>query len=88
MHKEELIQLHMFLVQLKDYFEKQGMTDSFNKYKELNISPLQIHRSKADHKRAIFTLSNEIASLVASDEFSGIARTAARMERLAKIDSK
>ncbi|MHC1565173.1 MAG: UPF0058 family protein, partial [Candidatus Syntropharchaeales archaeon] len=62
MHKEELIQLHMFLVQLKDYFEKQGTNDDFSKYRQLDITPLQIHRSKADHKRAIFTLSNEIAS--------------------------
>ncbi|MCW7077126.1 MAG: UPF0058 family protein [Candidatus Syntropharchaeales archaeon] len=86
MHKEELIQLHMFLVQLKDYFEKQGTNDDFSKYRQLDITPLQIHRSKADHKRAIFTLSNEIASFVADDELSGIARTAVRMSRLAQID--
>jgi hypothetical protein len=86
MHKEELIQLHMFLVQLKDYFERQGIADDFVHYEELDITPIQIHRSKADHKRAIFTLSNEIASFIADDELSGIARTAVRMGRLAQID--
>ncbi|VUT27457.1 MAG: hypothetical protein SYNGOMJ08_00001 [Candidatus Syntrophoarchaeum sp. GoM_oil] len=87
MHKEELIQLHMFLVQLKDHFEKEECgLESFSNYKQLEITPVHIHRSKADHKRAIFTLSNEIASLVADDEFSGIARTAVRMKKLADTD--
>jgi len=86
MHKEELIQFHMFLVQLKDYFEKEVGADEFSKYGQLDITPLQIHRSKADHKRAIFTLTNEIASLVATDEPSGLSRTAARMEQLAQMD--
>ncbi|WP_080944033.1 UPF0058 family protein [Methanosarcina barkeri] len=54
MHKEELIQLHTYMAQMKRYFERHGVTHEFDDYKALSISPVHIHRSKADHKRAIF----------------------------------
>ena len=69
MHKEELIQLHTYMAQMKRYFEKNGITHEFDDYKALSISPVHIHRSKADHKRAIFILGGELANLMSRDDF-------------------
>jgi len=84
MHKEELIQLHTLMTQMKKYFEENGLGNSFNIYENLGISPVHVHRSKAEHKHAIFVLGGEIASVISDDEFSGTGRTSARMNQLAE----
>ncbi|HEX58902.1 MAG TPA: UPF0058 family protein [Methanomicrobia archaeon] len=84
MKKEELIHLHLLLAQIKKYFEENGLGNGFTKYKELGISPFHVHRSKSDHKRAIFILGNELASIIAKDEFSESYRTAERMREFAE----
>jgi len=63
MKKEELIHLHMLLAQLKRYCEENDLDCDFSEYNELDISPFQVHRSKEDHKQAIFVLVAEFASL-------------------------
>lgn len=70
------------MVQMKKFFEENGQGE-FSQYQSLNISPIQIHRSKAEHKHAIFVLGKEIASAMAGDEFSAIGRTSVRMQQLA-----
>lgn len=82
MHKEELIQLHTLMVQMKRFFEENGM-GGFSEYQSLHISPIHVHRSKAEHKHAIFVLGKELAMQMAVDEFSGVGRTSARMQELA-----
>ncbi len=82
MHKEELIQLHTLMVQMKKYFEDKGHGE-FSQYTSLKISPIHVHRSKAEHKHAIFVLGKEIASIMAHDEFSGPGRMQVRMQELA-----
>jgi hypothetical protein len=82
MHKEELIQLHTLMVQMKKFFEESGEGE-FPQYSSLKISPIHVHRSKAEHKHAIFVLGKEIASIMAHDEFSGPGRTQVRMQELA-----
>lgn len=87
MHKEELIHLHTLMVQLKKFFEEEmGKTD-FSGYEALNISPVHVHRSKAEHKHAIFVLGNELAKSIAEDDFSGAGRTSARLQELASNNS-
>ncbi len=81
-HKEELIQLHTLMVQMKKFFEDKGKGE-FSQYQALQISPIHVHRSKAEHKHAIFVLGKEIASIMAHDEFSGAGRTSVRMQELA-----
>lgn len=71
MKKEELVHLHMLLAQLKKYCEETGMDCDFKKYKELEISPFQVHRSKEEHKQAIFLLGTELASMAANNNFTG-----------------
>ncbi len=81
-HKEELIQLHTLMVQMKRFFEDNGHGE-FSHYQSLKISPIHVHRSKAEHKHAIFILGKEIASVMARDEFSGPGRTQVRFHELA-----
>jgi hypothetical protein len=70
------------MVQMKKFFEENGKGE-FSQYHSLQISPIHVHRSKAEHKHAIFVLGKEIASVMAHDEFSGAGRTSVRMQELA-----
>lgn len=70
MKKDELVHLHMLLAQLKKYCEENDSYCDFTKYKELGISPFQVHRSKEEHKRAIFVLGTELASLATKRSFA------------------
>jgi hypothetical protein len=63
MKKEELVHLHMLLAQLKKYCEENGSDCDFTEYKELDISPSQMHRSKEEHKQAVFVLGAELAKI-------------------------
>ena len=69
MKKAELINLHMLMVQVKNYFEEQGLYCEFTKYQDLKISPFQVHRSKDEHKQAIFALGRELASMTTKGAF-------------------
>ncbi len=70
MKKEELVHLHMLLAQLKKFCEQHGLDCDFSKYQELEISPFQVHRSKDDHKQAIFVLGTELASMAAKHNYT------------------
>lgn len=70
------------MVQMKKFFEENGQGE-FSHYQSLQISPIHVHRSKAEHKHAIFVLGKEIASVMTHDEFSGPGRTQVRMQELA-----
>lgn len=67
MQKDELIQFHMFLLQLKNHLEDIMDKDNsleFKSYQKLNVTPYQIYKSKKDHEIAILTLTKEIAHLL------------------------
>ncbi|MGF7118437.1 UPF0058 family protein [Methanobacterium oryzae] len=66
MYKDELIQLHQFLVYVLKYLEDgYEVKDECEEYFHLNISPHHIHRTKAEHKYAIFVLSSSISEVLA-----------------------
>jgi hypothetical protein len=65
MKKEEVVHLHKLLVLMKKGFEENGLDCDFQKYNELDITPLDMQRSKEEHKRAIFLLASELASKAA-----------------------
>ena len=72
MQKDELIQFHMFLLQLKNHLE--DMIDNydgweFQSYEKLDVSPYQIYKSKKDHEIAIFTLIKGIENLFSNNNF-------------------
>ena len=70
MKKEELVHLHMLLAQMKKYCEATGLDCDFKRYKELEITPFQVHRSKDEHKQAIFVLGSELASMAVKSNFT------------------
>jgi len=83
MHKEELISLHQMLYEIKDFFEGYNHDLNFSAYHSLKINPSQLHKSKMEHKYAIFVLGNEIANVMKDVEFSASGRISARMRELA-----
>lgn len=85
MQKDELIQMHTLLCQIKNHLQTMGVAnvDSFEEYEGLGISPVHVHRSKGEHKRAIFLLGKELAHFAAKGEFSGPALVSNRFAALA-----
>ena len=83
MHKEELIALHGILTEIKDFFELQNPDLKFSQYYALKIDPSQVHKSKMEHKYAIFVLGTELASAMKDVEFASSSRISARMKELA-----
>ncbi len=68
MYKDELIHLHRLLIYLMKFLVDNGVSKSFfNDYAALHISPHHIHRTKAEHKYAIFTLAWGISKVLAEN---------------------
>ena len=63
MQKEELLHLHMLMVQIKKYYESvSGNTVPTEEYDALSISPIHIHKNKNVHRVAVLTLGSEIVT--------------------------
>ncbi|HJJ36063.1 MAG TPA: UPF0058 family protein [Methanocorpusculum sp.] len=63
MQKEELLHIHMLLVQIKKYYEHiNHSVIATGEYDALAISPMHIHKNKNIHRVAVMTLGNEIVS--------------------------
>ena len=68
-----MIQLHQFLVFVLKYLaEADQNTNDCSEYISLKISPHHIHKTKAEHKHAIFVLCKIISQLVADKENESI----------------
>lgn len=85
MHKDELLQLHSLLCQMKRYFEDSGLPlrGEFGEYDALSVSPQHIHKSKTDHKRAVFLLGKGLSQVVMQGNPDHQARLRERFLRLA-----
>ncbi|MBN1166992.1 MAG: UPF0058 family protein [Methanospirillaceae archaeon] len=83
MHKDELISLHKMLFEVKEYIQERDPGAEFSDYSALKIMPTQTHRSKLEHKYAIFVLGNEIAHAMQEIDYSSSVRISARMRELA-----
>lgn len=67
MQKEELLHLHMLLVQVKKYYESINCDEVLTeRYDNLKISPVHIHKNKICHKEAILTLGDELVGYIRS----------------------
>lgn len=84
MQKEEIIQLHTLFAQIKNELEQQfsSSASTFGEYEELNVLPHHVHKSKDDHKRAVFVLGRVIANVFSHDKYSGTGRVAQRLARM------
>lgn len=85
MHKDELLELHEQMVVIMEHFRDREDTDPalFEPYAELDIEPDHVHKSKNEHKHAVFVLGNALASAMSEDEFSSAGRIGKRMKELA-----
>ena len=86
MHKDELLELHEEMVKIKDRFvEFEGTSaDDFAEYEELDVDPSHVHKSKSEHKHAVFVLGNALAAAMSDGEFSSAGRLSKRMKELAE----
>jgi hypothetical protein len=82
-HKEELIELHQMLFDVKSYLEAINPNLKFSQYMALKITPSQQHKSKMEHKYAIFVLGAEIANAMKDVDYTSSSRISTRMKELA-----
>jgi hypothetical protein len=65
MKKQELIHLHGLLAEVREQCEEwHGSEFDLSEYETLGVRPTSIHRSKTDHKNAVFELVGGITSSV------------------------
>ena len=87
MQKDELIQLHTFLLQLKthleDIVENNGGSEFFV-YERLNVTPYQVYKSKREHTLAVFTLSKGIADLLSNNSCPGLEKVSNRLNQMSE----
>lgn len=55
------------MVKMKNTYEKMGYNHEFSEYDDLYITPIHVHKSKDDHKKAIFILSSKLSMIVAEE---------------------
>jgi len=61
MKKQELIHLHGLLAEVCEHYEQMAECEvDHERYTELGIRPTSIHKSKTDHKAAVFALADGI----------------------------
>jgi hypothetical protein len=69
MKKQELIHLHGLLAEVHTQIETWEDADvPLTAYDELGVRPTSIHKSKTDHKAAVFALAGGITSTMATEE--------------------
>jgi len=63
MKKQELIHLHGLLAEVSGQYDTWSDGDiDLEEYESLGIRPTSIHKSKTDHKAAVFALAGGITS--------------------------
>jgi hypothetical protein len=61
MKKQELIHLHGLLAEVCNHYEQMAELDlEHAEYSDLGVRPTSIHKSKTDHKAAVFALADGI----------------------------
>jgi hypothetical protein len=85
MHKDELLELHEQMVAIMEGFKRREGVDEglFDPYESLDVTPTDVHKSKSEHKHAVFVLGNALATAMSEDEFSNAGRVGKRMQELA-----
>ncbi len=77
MKKQELIHLHGLLAQVQNHYEEQtGSTVEQEAYLTLGVQPTSIHKSKTDHKDAVFALAKSLTGEMDSEEAERVSAAA------------
>lgn len=76
MKKQELLHLHGLLAEISNYYEEHTDTAiTYDVYDDLGVRPTAIHKSKTDHKAAVFALADELTSAMESTDLAGLDDT-------------
>jgi len=68
MKKQELIHLHGLLAQVRDYYEATADEEvGTDAYAEVGVQPTSIHKSKTEHKEAVFALADDVTDALDSE---------------------
>ncbi|MDR3290984.1 MAG: UPF0058 family protein [Methanobrevibacter sp.] len=86
MNKDEIILLHQFLLYILKHLEDDDkMQETCSEYISLNIKPQYIHKTKIEHKHAIFLLSTIISQIIVDRDYDSIPTDIANsMNEIAK----
>ena len=77
MKKQELIHLHGLLAEVSNQCAAwDGCRIDLDEYETLGIRPTSIHKSKTDHKAAVFALAGGITEHMTEGEAETVAATA------------
>jgi len=77
MKKQELIHLHGLLAQVQNHYEADsGSEVEHDEYAELGVKPTSIHKSKTDHKAAVFAIADGITSAMTTEEKEPVSAAA------------
>ncbi len=77
MKKQELIHLHGLLAEVSDQYEAwNGEQPTMDEYESLGVRPTSIHKSKTDHKAAVFAIADGIVSEVEGETERAVSATA------------
>lgn len=77
MKKQELIHLHGLLAQVQNHYEQEtGDAVEHDEYATLGVQPTSIHKSKTDHKAAVFALARGITGEMTAEETEPVSAAA------------
>lgn len=77
MKKQELIHLHGLLAQVQNHYEREtGDVVEHDEYATLGVQPTSIHKSKTDHKAAVFALAAGITENMSVEEVEAVSAAA------------
>ena len=87
MQKDHLIQLHAFLIQIRNYIEtiyEGESSEVFVCYDSLRIHPHEVHKSKDMQQLAIFELMKCISELLSEKDPDNFARISKSLDQYCK----
>ena len=72
MKKQELIHLHGLLAEVRGAYNEEEVLDC-SEYDSFGVQPTSIHRSKTDHKTAVFKLADGLTSSFETEQVTQAA---------------
>lgn len=77
MRKQELVHVHGLLVEVAEHCEAtDGTAAELPTYRSLETRPTSIHRSKSDHKDAVFALLDDVTSALHDEQSEAVSTSA------------
>jgi hypothetical protein len=72
MKKQELIHLHGLLSEVRSEYDGQTELE-LSEYEAFGVEPTSIHRSKTDHKTAVFKLADGLTTSFGEEQLTQAA---------------